>query len=352
MLPRTVALLIALTAFAPCFARAEGVPPEVQARSLRERGARALEAGEFAEARALFERSLTFEQDAGARFGLGHAALETGAIVDAFIALNEALDADAAALSPEARATATALRDRAASGVGHIVVTARPAELTLTVDGRSPRIYRGKLVVLPGEHVLGGSAVGFITQERVVTVRAGRVARARLSLRRETPTERALREMFRGETMQGSELGQFVGPAGLGTVGVGRGQAEGSSTLGSGGDAPSRAPGYAFQTRIVRVQGGMSAGDVRRHLERTRSALDRCTRTDLAPTFRAGEVVIDFAFVRDGSPIMVRAASSDVGHPALEACLRDGVSRLRFPREEERAPTQVTLSIRVRGARP
>jgi tetratricopeptide (TPR) repeat protein len=132
---------------------------------------REFDAGNYQEARALFERAHAERPSARTSRALGFCSFELHQYVQALRELEEALRDHRHALTEPQRAEANATLAKARSFIGLVTLVTEPAQAEVLIDGRAAdeRLLR----LDPGEHVIVASAPGFRARELTVTVMSG-----------------------------------------------------------------------------------------------------------------------------------------------------------------------------------
>lgn len=143
-------------------------------------GVREFDAGNFVEARALFEQAHALQPNARTLRGLGFCAYELKRYVQATEELSAALTDPRNALTPELAATVHDSLDKARRFVGDLVLTTSPEDSRVVIDGveRSGRRY----ALDAGEHRVVASAEGYQSRDLNVTITGMHTARAELVL--------------------------------------------------------------------------------------------------------------------------------------------------------------------------
>ncbi len=128
-------------------------------------------AGNFLEARTLFERAHAMRPSARTLRGLRLTAYELKRYEKAIAELKAALAASEHPLTPDQAAEARASIAKAQRFVGTLVVSAEPATAELSIDGQ--RVASGEHLLDAGDHTLMAEVPGRASRERRVTVQGG-----------------------------------------------------------------------------------------------------------------------------------------------------------------------------------
>jgi hypothetical protein len=132
------------------------------------------DAGNFAEARSLFDKANTLYTTARALRGLGMVEFELRNYSDSVSFLEKALDSKVQPLEGKLRAETEALLGRARGFIAQLNVAVEPGAATVIVDGTPVQIgAQGRLVLEVGDHVLEFSAQGYVPEKRVMKVKGG-----------------------------------------------------------------------------------------------------------------------------------------------------------------------------------
>jgi len=146
------------------------------------------DAGNWAEARALFEQAHALRPSARTLRGLGMASFELKNYVRAEQELRSALDETRQPLTAAQRAELTALLQRIERYVGKLVVKVQPETATVLLDGAAiPHEIELEL----GQHELSVQADGYHTLTRNIAIEGGKQQTLELSL---TPVEKKAEE--------------------------------------------------------------------------------------------------------------------------------------------------------------
>jgi len=138
------------------------------------------EAGNFAEARAIFERAHAERPSARTLRGLGVTAFELKHYVQCIAELQAALVDTRSPLTDAQRSDAVSLIARAERFVGHLALTLVPQNATLLVDGRE--VAERTLALDLGEYHVLARADGFRDAELKVTIAGGEQLEQRMEL--------------------------------------------------------------------------------------------------------------------------------------------------------------------------
>jgi hypothetical protein len=195
-----LALLAAVGGAAQSFAQDAPAGPGVvaprgaeQAEPAGYRGAidgaiREYEAGQFAQARALFEKAHALFPNARTLRGMGMAEFELRNYPSSIYFLEQSLGAPAKPLTPELRAETEQLLGRARSFVGRVIFELVPADATLALNGTiMPLGPGGALSLIAGSYVALVRADGYSDEERSLHVAAGETQVFRVELRKPAP---------------------------------------------------------------------------------------------------------------------------------------------------------------------
>lgn len=164
---------------------------EAQSREYRRKIAQAVsefDAGNWAEARALFTQAHALDPNARTLRGMGMCAFEMRAYAEAIETLEASLAERRRPLTRRQRRSVEALLARARSFIGVYRVHVERADATLTVDDAAPTLEADGSIVLPlGEHVFEARRDGYLTERRRVEVRGGEQLEVSLALQPEPP---------------------------------------------------------------------------------------------------------------------------------------------------------------------
>jgi PEGA domain len=166
---------LTLCLIAPSVTRAEESASEPQGyRVLVDEGLREYQAGNFAEARALFGRAHALSPSARTLRGIAMAAFELHQYAECVAHIEAALASQTKPLTGPLRDEAEALRLRAGHFVDRVVLQVAPTTANISVDGQPLVGAPHEPVVLDiGEHDFDFSAEGFTPLRRTVRVRGG-----------------------------------------------------------------------------------------------------------------------------------------------------------------------------------
>jgi hypothetical protein len=147
------------------------------------------EAGNWAEARALFEQAHALRPSARTLRGMGKVSFELKDYVRAQRQLNASLVELRAPLSEEQRQEVLALLSRCEKFIGRLTVHVKPEgiEANMTLDGAP---VQGELKLDLGQHDLSIQAPGYRSLTRTISIEGGKHERLELTL---TPVEPAPR---------------------------------------------------------------------------------------------------------------------------------------------------------------
>lgn len=141
------------------------------------------EAGNFAEARSLFDKANSVYSTARALRGLGMTEFELRNYSDSIAYLERALDSKVQSLEGQLRAETEQLLARARGFIAQVNLAIEPGEATVVVDGTPVALGSGgRLVLEVGDHVLEFSAQGHVPEKRVVKVKGGEQQALRIVL--------------------------------------------------------------------------------------------------------------------------------------------------------------------------
>lgn len=200
------------TGLSPSFAVAQDAATLEHARALFEAGVEALDAGRFAEAAPLLERSLALNPRPSVAFNLAFARVGMGQPVEARRVLDRLLAGDVGPVDPDLRARAEAKRAEATSMIAHLDVLPEPVEADVRVDG-APTPSPVGLELDPGPHVIDVTARGFLDHQRALRLPPGARRTLRVTLSEAPPPAAPIEE---------SEWfwGTLAAVAAIGVVGV------------------------------------------------------------------------------------------------------------------------------------
>jgi hypothetical protein len=160
-------------ALVPAVAAAQVDDAEARARTLFGEGEAAVERGDIARARALFDESLRVYPTTAAAFNSALTAGESGDPLAALGTVAAIEDGEFGPVPPDRRGELEALRASLEAQVGVIAIAVEGApDATRTIDGRS--VTEAETRVMPGEHVVRVVGRGRRPQARSVVVEAGR----------------------------------------------------------------------------------------------------------------------------------------------------------------------------------
>ncbi len=145
-------------------------------------------AAHWEEARVLFQEAHARFPNARTLRGIGMASFELRDYVDAYLTLGEALDSEVRPLPRRMRAQTVALRERAASFLGHLYVETVPTDASVTLDLEPVMPDRqGNIYVNSGDHSLAVEAEGYEPQTLRFTVEGGEGKHLRVVLHQIPP---------------------------------------------------------------------------------------------------------------------------------------------------------------------
>lgn len=172
--------MTAFIAVLACSGRLQAQPAEFD--SIISEGVREFAAGNFVEARSLFERAHGLAPNARTLRALGLCAFELKRYTQAASELDASLQDPRKPLSPELTESVTETLVRAKRFIGELEVVTEPADSQLRIDGS---LRQGSLFeVDAGEHVVVASAPGYETREVKVTVTGMQAQKVELVLLR------------------------------------------------------------------------------------------------------------------------------------------------------------------------
>lgn len=145
------------------------------------------QAGNLAEARALFMQAHALSPSAKTLRGLGMVAFEQKRYVEAADLLRQGLDDERKALRRRARADTEQLLARAEAFVGRFRVTTTPATAQVEVDGKPATPVDGVLRLQIGPHTLTASAAGHQPWTQTLEVSGAEDAVLNVELQPEAP---------------------------------------------------------------------------------------------------------------------------------------------------------------------
>ena len=165
----------------PSLAAAQGPSDDASAYAVTiQRAVTEFEAGHWEEAHALFRRAHELNPNARTWRGLGIAAFEARQYVEATADLEAALLDPRKPLSPEQRAEAQGLIERARAFISVYHMRIRPETAQVVVDGRAVALKEQQIHLDPGPHTIIVRAPGY--EERRAELRAGAGDEGELSL--------------------------------------------------------------------------------------------------------------------------------------------------------------------------
>jgi hypothetical protein len=166
----SLSVVLALCLWTPAAAYAQGAA-DGDYRSLVREALAEYAAGNFLEARTLFERAHALRPSARTLRGLGLVAYELKHYVQAIRELHAALASDANPLTAAQTQEARAAVEKASRFVGTLVLSAKPVHAELRIDGQ--RVARGEHGLDAGDHRVAAEAKGHRSVEQTVTLRGG-----------------------------------------------------------------------------------------------------------------------------------------------------------------------------------
>jgi tetratricopeptide (TPR) repeat protein len=129
------------------------------------------DAGDFAEAHALFERAHKLEPNARTLRGLGKSSFELQHYVQAIREFSDSLSETEKPLTPEQRADVAELLDRAKSYIATVILDVSPREAVILVDGEA--VKDGTLTLDPGDRRVTVHADGYRDQDMLINAEGG-----------------------------------------------------------------------------------------------------------------------------------------------------------------------------------
>ena len=150
---------------------ADAATPE-RARELFQAGVEALDAGRFAEAAPLLERSLALNPRPSVGFNLAFARIGMGQPVEALRVLDRLLAGELGPVDPALSARAEAQRAEASAMIARLDVVTDPVDAEVRIDGR-PRASAVGVELDPGPHVVDVSADGFVGRQGTLSLLPG-----------------------------------------------------------------------------------------------------------------------------------------------------------------------------------
>ncbi len=173
-------LLLALVAFwlaEPRLVAADGAPRAAEPRGYRpliKDAVAEYDAGNFAEARSLFDKANAMFSTARALRGLGMVEFELRNYSDSIAFLERALASTVQPLEGALRAETEQLLGRARGFIAQVDLAIEPGGSTVVVDGTPVSLGpQGRLVLEVGDHVLEFSAQGYQAEKRVMKIKGG-----------------------------------------------------------------------------------------------------------------------------------------------------------------------------------
>lgn len=145
-------------------------------------------AGNFAEARSLFTKAFELYPNARALRGVGVAEFELRNYADSASALQRALSSEVEPLKGRLRRETEDLLRRAQGFISRLVLVLEPSDAAVSLDGTAVQLDPDSGLVLGvGDHTLGLSAPGYLSQRKAVKVIGGEQQVLRISLRPASP---------------------------------------------------------------------------------------------------------------------------------------------------------------------
>lgn len=191
-----VALLVCLNLFAGSgYAQDSGDYTTVIKQAVAE-----FDAGNWLEARILFQRAHSLNPNARTFRSLGLTAFELRRYVDAISELEAALADSRKPLPEKARTEVTQLLQRARAFVAVFRLDVQPAGAEVTVDGQIAKLHDGQLLLDPGSHTLLVRAPGYIEERQSLKIDEPR--RETLSIELKVVGEAAPEEVATSESAQ------------------------------------------------------------------------------------------------------------------------------------------------------
>jgi hypothetical protein len=169
------------------------------------------DAGNFAEARSLFDKANTLHTTARALRGLGMAEFELRNYSDSISFLERALDSKVQPLEGALRAETEQLLARARGFIAQLSVAIEPGGSTVIVDGTPVSLgTQGRLVLEVGDHVLEFSAQGYVPEKRVMKVKGGEQQVLRIVLPAERAGQQPLQLQVQSDSAAGGPMANHV----------------------------------------------------------------------------------------------------------------------------------------------
>jgi hypothetical protein len=132
------------------------------------------EAGNFAEARSLFERANGMFPNARALRGMGMAEFELRNYAASIYFLEQALAAPVKPLTPELRSETDALLARARGFVGRVRLTVEPLDASVSLNGTAVQLGPDHMLTLiVGDYAMVVSAQGYGSEQRQLRIAGG-----------------------------------------------------------------------------------------------------------------------------------------------------------------------------------
>lgn len=312
----------------------EPVSNETQAATLRTLGEAALDGGRNEVARDVFAHAHALVPDARALSGYGRALLAQGEVVNAYVALDDALAWPTAPLRGDDRRRATAALGRARARVGRVRVRRLPQGAELTVDSAPAIERRGELIVSPGTHLLTVRVSGVTQSEHMFDAHAGRAITVRASTPPIARTAAHVLQALRGDS--GSSFADVLAQGSTSCVGCENGV----------GVTISSAP-EVLRLNLPTVTGNLSADAVYSALLAHKPDLTACIERPEARSLRGGRPVVTFGVAENGVPEHVRFESRTALDASVSGCLERVVTSLRFASVEGRGAVEVRVPLEI-----
>lgn len=156
---------------APPKAKPAEAQSEPQVKAILREAVQEFDLGNWTEARALFERAHELQPTARTFRAIGLSAFEEKSYAAAVWNLSQSLTDTRNPLDAAQRTKVEDVLRRARGFVAEYKLELTPSGAELHVDGRSPTLVDGKLLLDPGEHTVRLSAAGYESTERRISAR-------------------------------------------------------------------------------------------------------------------------------------------------------------------------------------
>jgi tetratricopeptide (TPR) repeat protein len=184
-------------------ARAEGTKQEPEYQDLVREATREFDAGNFVEARTLFEHAHALKPSARTLRGLGSCSYELKHYVQAATELQAALNDARNPLTVAQRAEVGDTLEKAKRFVATLVIEVEPKSASIELDGRA--IEARKVTLEAGDHSVRAQASGFHDNEQAVTLAGGQTRTLQIEL---APFELSPAAAARTQADAGGKSGQ------------------------------------------------------------------------------------------------------------------------------------------------